>query len=464
MGRGGEAEPVNSLVVKEAVNRGATVEVTFSDGFAVAFHALWLRDCAPDTHDLSATAEKVVEKTPIVFGRGDFNTFTAEAKAASVTPEGDLAVEFGNGDVVERGTYGAKWLRAYGAVAGKPLAGSTKVTPEEDFFSFLEENRGPEKSGLSLWDATLEIPRVKYETLKGSDPAQLKLLETIMDPGIVIVENMPEDEMRDATVMNEFVQTYLGGLQKHPLRTTANWTISTEDLTTMGGDEGTVADVSGYGGAERTTRAYNTDLQLQQHTDQSAYTQPGLLLLFHCADGQGGNTVTDGFKVAYQMKEEFPEEFEAISTLAYNLGRRVEHYRNGVQLQIVAKPIVRVDEVGRIAQIRYHELYRSAFTLPFDDFPRYYKALAKFYELVHSPENMKQIVLHKREMLIMNNWRTMHGRAGLAGRRRTIIGGTVAVNNFVSQVRLVKERLHGLGMLDTLGTPLSLFSTLTGEI
>ena len=35
----------------------------------------------------------------------------------------------------------------------------------------------------------------------------------------------------------------------------------------------------------------------------------------------------------------------------------------------------------------------------------------------------------------MNNWRTMHGRAGLAGKTRTILGGTVTREAFYSAVR-----------------------------
>merc|ERR1719231_1618313 len=88
-------------------------------------------------------------------------------------------------------------------------------------------------------------------------------------------------------------------------------------------------------------------------------------------------------RVAQTMRRDFPEDFEMLSTYGYNLGRRIEHYMTGMQIQIQDEPIFQLDAKGNLVSVRYHELYRSAFTLPFDVFPKYYKALGKFYELVH---------------------------------------------------------------------------------
>ena len=44
-------------------------------------------------------------------------------------------------------------------------------------------------------------------------------------------------------------------------------------------------------------------MQLANHTDQSLYGTPGLLLGFHCAMGEGNNSLTDGAAVAYALKE-----------------------------------------------------------------------------------------------------------------------------------------------------------------
>lgn len=65
------------------------------------------------------------------------------------------------------------------------------------------------------------------------------------------------------------------------------------------------------------------------------------------------------------------------------------------------------------------------FSPPWQVFPKYMAALDAFYSMVHSPEFQTYLTLREGELLVMNNWRTMHGRAGLAGKTRTILGGTV---------------------------------------
>ena len=65
---------------------------------------------------------------------------------------------------------------------------------------------------------------------------------------------------------------------------------------------------------------------------------------------------------------------------------------------------------------------------------------------VHSPEFQIHLTLREGELLMMNNWRTMHGRAGLKGKARTILGGTVTRDAFVSATRELRRKQ--LGFLD----------------
>ena len=41
--------------------------------------------------------------------------------------------------------------------------------------------------------------------------------------------------------------------------------------------------------------------------------RPPQLLGFHCAAGEGNNSLTDGFAVAYALKERFPKYFDLLS-------------------------------------------------------------------------------------------------------------------------------------------------------
>ena len=80
-------------------------------------------------------------------------------------------------------------------------------------------------------------------------------------------------------------------------------------------------------------------------------------------------------------------------------------------------------------------------------------ALDAFYSLVHSPEFQTHLTLRQGELLIMNNWRTMHGRAGLKGKTRTIIGGTVTREAFYSAVRQAAMDEAGVGAFEEVGVP-----------
>ena len=62
------------------------------------------------------------------------------------------------------------------------------------------------------------------------------------------------------------------------------------------------------------SNSFNTDQQLCNHTDQSLYGTPGALLMFHCAFGQGNNSLTDGFAVADKMCREFPEYYNCCAS------------------------------------------------------------------------------------------------------------------------------------------------------
>lgn len=74
---------------------------------------------------------------------------------------------------------------------------------------------------------------------------------------------------------------------------------------------------------------------------------------------------------------------------------------------------------------------------------RYWEALQTFYNMAHSSEFQVQIKLRQHQLLFVNNWRTLHGRAGLKGKARTILGGTVSREGFYSRMRkVVQEELQ----------------------
>merc|ERR1711998_329114 len=182
--------------------------------------------------------------------------------------------------------------------------------------------------------------------------------------------------------------------------------------------------------------------------------------MFHCAWGEGTNSLTDGFAVAEKMRNEFPEYFDLLSKHGMTAGRALKYYAAGDLNFTQSSPIISTDADGNLIRVQYHEIYRTPSTLSFDDFPKYFNALRTFYSLVHSPEFQVGIKLQAGQCLMMNNWRTMHGRAGLAGKKRTILGGTVTREAFYSQVRRLRQKELNIAPELECGLPVTYYKTL----
>lgn len=437
--------------VVEAIATSSGVEVEFADATRFKFHNMWLRDSCRDTSHVQHSSERVLDASPLIGGMQ-----TADIKALHVQEDGSLEVDWAEG-VVPTSNFDPSFLRAYADVAGKPLESpSEAAAPVDDFFDYLDGNktpRGKSREELNLWknDGEFKIPRFDYNTLTEN---QLEFMRSVMDPGVVIVENMPEDETYDGMVLEDFAHKHLGGLQKHPLRETAHWTISTES---------SVHDASNLLDNEddrKGANSYNTDQQLCNHTDQSLYGTPGLLLGFHCAFGQGNNSLTDGFAVAYALKDRYPEHWETLTTMGMNAGRRLMYYAANDLMFTTSHPVLWSDADENLMRVQFHEIYRTPLTLDFDEFPKFWEALRCFYGLVHSPEFQTHLTLQAGQLLLMNNWRTMHGRAGLKGKARTILGGTVTRESFYSRMRLAQQEKHAIDTRLECGLPTKLYKHL----
>jgi len=363
---------------------------------------------------------------------------------------GGLSIHWGENDYVKESTFEPGFLRAYAGLVAKPLEAAAteepaKVQVDTDW---LKPYDGTGKVGIKsenmvLWKNNEDqpIPQFTHASLEEGDN-HLRLLRTLLEThGVVIINEMPEDIECDGSVLAEFNMKYLGGLQKHPLRETAHWRISTEAAKF---DESAVFSQPGETEKRTGSNSYNTNQQLCNHTDQSLYGTPGVLLMFHCAFGQGMNTITDGFAVATKLRHEFPEYYDVLSKYGMNAGRELTYYRAGDITFTTNSPVLHTDANGDLSRVQYHEIYRAPLTLSYEEFEQWYPAFGKFYELVHSPEFMRPVTLSKGQLIIFNNWRALHGRAGLKGKARTILGGTVTRDGIHSAARGAIQRRCGV--------------------
>ena len=96
-------------------------------------------------------------------------------------------------------------------------------------------------------------------------------------------------------------------------------------------------------------------------------------------------------------------------------------------------PIFELDRAGALARVTYNEVFRMPLSLPFDVFPQWYAAFSKFVGMLHSERFERTVDMREGTILLMNNWRTLHGRAGgRASPDRHVVGGTITRENAYS--------------------------------
>jgi trimethyllysine dioxygenase len=108
------------------------------------------------------------------------------------------------------------------------------------------------------------------------------------------------------------------------------------------------------------------NIALPAHTDNSYFTDPCGLQVFHLLsheEGSGGQTLlVDGFYAASILKELFPESYELLSTIlvpTHSAGDEESIYR---ARPLSGYPILRHDPIHKdtLVQVRYANDHRSA--------------------------------------------------------------------------------------------------------
>jgi len=454
------ADGLNTLLVEEPVvnavsieGDGATVALRFEDGLHCRFHSLWLRDaCRDDEHVAHFAGERLLTATPVGPSGVQIDKLRAVAvdhsndgrevhltwSESSIGPH-ELAV-----DPPLVSTFPAAFLRSYAELVAELIDAApvqdaaATVTLTDDLawlqpFSGFDGSPAQARSSMHVWpnDGPVDLPVLSYDdVLDTSSSANLQMLQNMAKYGAAIVDGCPEPGVES---LHHFADTALGGLQKDPTRPESNWKI--------------------VGKSGATSVSYDHLKRLNQHTDSSIppHGVPALALLMHYAAGTGVNTLTDGFAVAEALRAADPEGFELLATYGYDgerdfVASRVDSTQSFNRGLVVSTrfPVIQLDAAGEIRRIQYNEVFRMPSTIPFDVFPRWYAAFAKFVEMLHSPEFEIEIPMEKGRFLLMHNWRVLHGRAGgVASSDRMVVGGTITREAFYSQARRLTREQRG---------------------
>lgn len=265
-----------------------------------------------------------------------------------------------------------------------------------------------------LWDASLKTaPRASFDQALADDAALLGLLEQLQRYGFVLVEGVPTEE--------DGMQPLIDRIG--PLRYT-NW--------------GGIADVKSVPDAYDLTM---TQRGLEPHTD-NPYRDPipGYIWL-HClsnAADSGDSTLADGFMAARQLNSTDPAAYHCLTRVWPGF-----RYQDETTFLESEGPLIELDSRGTPVRVRYSNRTERVPVLAPDELDDYYAARQAFYRLITSPELTFHIKLAPGQMLIMDNYRLLHGRKAfqLDGGIRHMRQGYMDRDSTSSRLRVLSRQL-----------------------
>lgn len=175
-----------------------------------------------------------------------------------------------------------------------------------------------------------------------------------------------------------------------------------------------------------------TNLALRVHTDNTYFTDPAGLQLFHLLEhsgGSGGQSIlVDGFRAAKLLRDEDPQAYKILSKIRIpahasgNIGSSLQPY--------APFPVLNHHPVnGELVQVRWNNDDRATMDRWEDpeDVDEFYDASRAWYEILRRQGSEYWEQLKPGRALIFDNWRVLHGRAGFTGKRRMCGGESSTV-------------------------------------
>lgn len=192
--------------------------------------------------------------------------------------------------------------------------------------------------------------------------------------------------------------------------------------------------------------AYTT-LALGAHTDNTYFTDPCGLQLFHLLshrNGSGGATLlVDGFYVASILKELHPEAYSLLSEVripAHAAGESDSLYH---PTPASGYPVLNHDATTKeLYQVRWNNDDRSVISsLEPGQVEKWYSAIRLWNSLLTSPDSQYWIQLKPGMAVIVDNHRVLHGRSAFDGERR-MCGAYIGVDEYKSKLAVLSERFQ----------------------
>ena len=377
-----ETYPITAAIADASVD-GDAVRIAWSDGKTSAHHALWLRENSPDGRTIHAeTREMLVGPLDIP---GDIAPVDA-----SVDQFGALVVAWSDDGDASR--YHPGWLRDHAWFDG----GEANVS------------RG---SGIVTWTARSLTPPPTFDGAQAlkDDHVFAAWLTALRDYGIARLVGLPAEEN-----LLEAVASRIG-----PIRDTNFDRIFR--VVTKGDPD---------------SNAY-TPAALVPHMDLATReAPPGLQFLFcrvnSAAGGEG--LYADGIRIAEDLRQEAPDDFEALTTVPWEFRNRAKDtdYR-------AAGPIIQLDADGAPVDVRFTPWLRAPLKAPVDVQRRAYRAVRAFLQRAQDDAYVVRVTYAPGDLVAFDNRRVLHGRSGYRGGERQLDGCYMDRDDLHSKIRTLSR-------------------------
>lgn len=181
-------------------------------------------------------------------------------------------------------------------------------------------------------------------------------------------------------------------------------------------------------------------LPITPHTDNPYRDPVPTIQLLHClanaAEG-GDSGLVDGFHAAATLRQLRPEAFDLLTRTPVTF-----RYLDGEAELSATNPLIGLDSIGRIKQIRFNNRSLRPVALPPDEIAAFYEAYRAFAELLYREEAQLNFRLAPGDCVIFDNTRTLHARTGFtASGQRHLQGCYADLDSAASALHVLRRGL-----------------------
>ncbi len=151
-----------------------------------------------------------------------------------------------------------------------------------------------------------------------------------------------------------------------------------------------------------------TSLGLTPHTDNPYRNPVPCIQILHCIINEvkgGHSTLVDGLAVTEKLKKDNPEFYEILTKIKV----KFKFIDKDVVLEDWSE-LIKLDENKKFKQVRFSPRLDYVPILNKKDLDLFYKARKELSRLYNSKEYRIEFKLSKGDLLMMNNYRLLHGR------------------------------------------------------